>query len=176
MEDNPNGTANGDRASQERRAWLDKWWREFLEFLSRHSPPRDSSVGPATMRFTTQQVIAFLQMHRDAGKAAWQRVQMVDAIALHAQLLDEESSPSLASIRRKLVELDIREQALIAADSGIVDENRIDPRNSEVVQSLQIVLRRLHYSKRTECAYTDWVKRFENTIQSGHIPIDGNRQ
>jgi integron integrase len=148
-----------NRHDPKQRRWKNFWWRAFCHFLD--TQPETGRNGQ--LIFTTEQVIAFLKLHKERGKLAWQRLQIVDAIAEHRELLVESGPLTLGEVRQKLAAVSREEAVREAVANSEIDQTRIDPGAPEVVQQVQRVCRRLHYSLRTERAYIGWIERFIKT-------------
>ncbi len=133
------------------------WFPRLLAAFAR-------SIGKSNaeqLAIQTDQVIAYLQSMRDAGRPAWQRLQLVRAIETYQAVILREQEPSLIEIKRKLAELAARERA---GDGGAVvgtdTSGPLDPNEPEAIRLTRVELRSMRYKFQTEKAYIGWIKRF----------------
>lgn len=151
----------GNRRERQQQNWKEFWWRSFKSFLAKVA--RDNPETSHGDQFSTEQLVSFLKLQKQRGKPAWQRLQMVDAIAEHRQQLVESGTLSFDQVRAKLAAVSRAEAIRDAIANSEIDDTRIDPNAPEVIQQLQRACRRMHYSLRTERAYMGWIERFIKT-------------
>ncbi|MGN6546490.1 MAG: site-specific integrase [Aureliella sp.] len=157
----------GDHRGRQQRDWSEFWWRAFQSFLAKEA--HTGGRANESPQFNTEQVIRFLKLQKERGKPAWQRLQMVDAIAEHRERLVESGPLSFNQVRAKLASVSRAEAVRDAIANSEIDDTRIDPDAPEVIQQLQRACRRMHYSLRTERAYAGWIERFIKTYSLSEL-------
>jgi integron integrase len=155
------------------RAWYPQWIQQYARFLK-----SDASQDLAVAHHTT---IAFLQQLKARQRPAWQRLQAVRAIEFYRNQVLKASEPSLSDIREKLAELATREQVSAAQNPTNPPSNEhlvgvIDSQQPLLIQQLQRQLRILHYSRRTEKAYVQWVQRFMKHVGTQDLTTIGEQE
>ncbi|MCR9297132.1 MAG: phage integrase N-terminal SAM-like domain-containing protein, partial [bacterium] len=112
-------------------------------------------------RFSTEQVVAFLQSKRDAGEPAWKRFRIVESLILYRNAEWQTMTPFLEPIRNKLREI-AQQEAQRNEGGPPIEElvGRINPREPDVIQQMRRKMRMLGKKLNTERAYVKWVKRF----------------
>jgi len=156
--------------------WFPKQLRHFCSFTSQNpEAPLDCSQPT---------VESFLRHLKKSGKAAWQRLQALEAIQLYAKQLLPTVDPELDTMRVKLAELKVRENRdrrattlpdpnadidpnLLFAQAGEIGE--INPDEPELDRELRKLMRVRHYALRTERAYLGWLQRFRTFLDRSDL-------
>ena len=141
-----------ERLSRNAKAWFPRW-------LGRYAALANCS-GEATIPVDRERVIRFLRMLRDKGVPAWQRLQAVEALECYLTIVRRDNSWPLKEVRLKLTELAQRERNSGGSAGSVQDIGRIEASELAMLQDMRKALRRMHYSARTERAYTGWIQRF----------------
>jgi integron integrase len=108
-------------------------------------------------------VIEFLQVQKQRGRVAWQRLQAVRALEFYCRHVLRQPADHLQEIHEKLQQRAQIEAGGANDRSPIVEEDlvgRIDPDEPELLRATRRQLRLGHYSRRTERSYVGWVSRF----------------
>ena len=147
-----------EQLSKASKVWFPRWIGRFAAYVK--------CAGDAPIRVEQEQVIHFLRMLRDKKVPAWQRLQAVEAIECYLTIVLGDKSWPLKDVRLKLTELAQRERNSGLPTARDQDVGRIDRCELAVLQDMRKALRRMHYSQRTERAYTGWIQRFM-TVHDG---------
>ena len=151
-----NVLVGGSGLQKSDQQWYPRWVRVFAVFTR-----QTDAVAISAERDT---VIRFLQEQKRQGKQAWQRLQAVRAIRFYLREVVAGDGGALEDIIEKLAEMaqcerragtEIEEQDLVG---------RIDTSEPPLIQRLRRELRLLHYSRRTERAYSGWAERFLSQV------------
>jgi len=139
------------------------WYPRLLVAFARSIDVSDSQSIP----IDPDQVIVYLRSMRDAGKPAWQRLQLVRALEAYQATVVRQPIGGLEAIKAKLTEIAGRERmsgADATAAPGIA--GKLDPNEPELLRRTRTELRRMHYKFATEKAYIGWLKRFMTHCRS----------
>ena len=141
-----------EQLSKASKVWFPRWVGRYAAFAK--------CSGETTIPVDQERVIQFLRILCDKAVPAWQRLQAVEAIECYLTIVRHDNSFPLKEVRLKLTELAQRER-----NSGVLvpsgeDVGQIKTSEPAVLQEMRKSLRRMHYSQRTERAYTGWIQRF----------------
>lgn len=133
------------------------WFPRLLESFARAQGELDAEI----VSIDEDVVISYLRSMRDAGKPAWQRLQLVRALESYLAIVVRDRVNSLEAIKVKLIEIVGRERTSgsgTANAPGIAGE--LDPNEPELLRRTRTELRRMRYKYLTEKAYIGWLRRF----------------
>lgn len=157
-----------ERLSKASKVWFPRWLGRYAAYVK--------CGGDSPIRVEREQVIRFLQMLRDKNVPAWQRLQAVEAIECYLTIVLRDNSWPLQDVRLKLTELAQRERNSGLSAARDQDVGRIDTGEPAVLQDMRKALRRMHYSPRTERAYTGWIQRFMTVHDGQEISSLGEKE
>ena len=132
--------------------WARIWFSQLAEFHNirvRH-----------VWAFTNEDVIAFLRSKLRQGTPAWKRVKIVQALIDYRNKIMRSEHPKMEPIRATLLEIAAKEKAKLGGPTIEEVVGRINPRESDAVQTFRSKLRLLGKKFNTEKAYVKWLKRF----------------
>jgi integron integrase len=154
------------------QVWFPKRLEQFAAFTAQNAAePLDCS---------RKSVEAFLRHLKQAGRPAWQRLQILEAIQQYSIHMLATNDPELADMQEKLAELKRREGRRLSSPAAAGDGNEIDPQllyaqdgevgvldpnEFELDRDMRKLLRVRHYALRTEDAYLGWVQRFRSFLK-----------
>jgi integron integrase len=115
---------------------------------------------PAVWKFDEQHVIDFLRSKLQEGTPTWKRLRIVEGLIWYRNRIRESSTPPLEPIRAKLQEILVNEKH--RRDESTIEDlvGKINPRESDVIQSLRRTIRVQRLSYNTEKAYVQKVRAF----------------
>ena len=150
--------------SENERNWFPKWVDGYAGF---HSVRQIWEQGAGELPLDQDLVISYLRSLRDAGVAAWRRLQAARSLEVYQATVLRHAIVDFRPIRTKLQEIARTEEragGVTATDARIVDGEGnagcIDESEPEPMRRMRARMRVLHHPLSTENAYVGWVARF----------------
>jgi hypothetical protein len=147
-----NGSTNEGGSKKDPEFYARLWFDALARF---------HRVGdPGNWQFTEQDVIDFLRSKLKQGMPTWKRLKIVEGILWYRNHVRKSATPRLEMIRSTLQRIDLNEK-WNKEDQPIEEVvGKINPRESDVIQTLRKTLRLHRRAVNTEKAYVGKVRAF----------------
>ncbi len=148
----------GAQLKQAKLRKVDQTW--FPRWLKRYAGTVREKDG--YLPVSKSEVVGFLQILRDRGVPAWQRLQAARAIDWYCRVVLQRAEPAMIEIKQTLDRIATREKVTggLPDAPGVV--GFIDPNEPQFLQSLRREMRLRRMALQTERSYVGWVRRFSD--------------